>query len=214
MLGGGSMAIRFNSTDSINNFFNTSLGKKNNTSNIFESINLNDYNSLKTGTYKKLLRSYYDKNNVSEDGKKDEVKDKLLSNISTNNGINKEISDNTDKINKSVDELKKIEYKESNRSDITKYVSNLVSSYNKVLDNVDDSKESDLSAKGKWMTNYTKTFKNDLSKIGIEITENNRLKLDEKVLDNANLDDIEHLFVPKSSFGNNLVTISGIDTYL
>ena len=208
------MAIRFNSTDSINNFFNTSLGKKNNTSNIFESINLNDYNSLKTGTYKKLLRSYYDKNNVSEDGKKDEVKDKLLSNISTNNGINKEISDNTDKINKSVDELKKIEYKESNRSDITKYVSNLVSSYNKVLDNVDDSKESDLSAKGKWMTNYTKTFKNDLSKIGIEITENNRLKLDEKVLDNANLDDIEHLFVPKSSFGNNLVTISGIDTYL
>ena len=97
------MAIRFNSTDSINSFFNTSLGRKNNTSNIFDSINLNDYNSLKTGTYKKLLRSYYDKTNASDDSKVDNVKDKLMSNLSASAGINKEISDNTDKINKAVD---------------------------------------------------------------------------------------------------------------
>ena len=30
----------------------------------------------------------------------------------------------------------------------------------------------------------------------------------------ASLDDIKALFVPKSSFGNNLITISGVDTYL
>ena len=211
------MAIRFDSGDSFNNFFNTSLGKKQNGgTNIFNSINLNDYSSLKTGTYKKLLNSYFEKNNMGDkkDAIKDNTIDKLMNNTVETDKVSKEILDNSQKVSKAVNELAEVEYEESNRDKINKNISSFVNSYNKVLDGVEESKDTDLITKGKWMTNYTKSFKDGLRKIGITINDKNRLEIDNEVLENAKINTLKEMFVGKSSFGNNLVTISAIDTYL
>ena len=209
------MAIRFNSADSFNNFFNTSLGRKNkNSGNLFESINLSDYNSLKTGTYKKLLKSYYEKNELEKTGTDNKVTDKLLENISSEDSVNKEILKNSEKINKNLESLEKVEYKESNRESIIKDITSMVSSYNKILDEVSKSKDTDMLTKSKWMTNYTNTFKSQLNNIGINIEEDNSLKINENSLKEAKIEDIKKLFTGSSSFGKNLITISGVDTYL
>jgi len=210
------MAIQFNSSDQFNNFFNTSLGrnKNNGTLNLFNSINLNDYNSLKTGTYKRLLSSYYEKVDGDSDKGTTDVKDKLLSNISGVDEVTKEISKSSEALSNKVSDLEEYKYEESDRNNIVKDIKSVVSSYNKVLDGVDKAKDSNLTTKAKWMTNYTKDFEKDFNKIGITIEKDNKLKVDEETLKKANLDDMKKLFVGKASFGSNLVTVSGIVTYL
>ena len=209
------MAIRFDSSDSFNNFFNTSLGRnKKNSGNIFNSINLSDYNSLKTGTYKRLLKSYYEKNENSNNEKSSDIKNKLLDNISNSDDVSKEILNNTEKINKNLENLEKISYEEGNRDTIIKDITSMVTSYNKIIDKVCESKDSDIVTKGKWMTNYTNNFKKELNNIGISIEYDNSLKINENTLKSSSLEDIKKIFVGSASFGKNLVTISGIDTYL
>ena len=207
------MAVRFDSGDSFNNFFNTSLGRgKTSSTNIFNSINLNDYSSLKTGTYKKLLNSYFEKNKT--ENKKDITVSQMLNNTSTEDKLSNEILDNSSKVKKAIDELAGARYEENNRTSINKNISSFVNSYNEVLDGIEESKDTDLITKGKWMTNYTKSFKDDLNSVGITINDKNKLEIDTEKLEKAEINKLKDLFVGKSSFGNNLVTISAIDTYL
>lgn len=207
------MAVRFDSGDSFNNFFNTSLGKgKTSSSNIFNSINLNDYSSLKTGTYKKLLNSYFEKNKAED--KKDITINQMLNNTSGADKLGNEILENSSKVKKAIDELAGARYEENNRTSINKNINSFVNSYNKVINGIEESKDTDLITKGKWMTNYTKSFKDDLNSVGITINDKNKLEIDTEKLEKAEINKIKDLFVGKSSFGNNLVTISAIDTYL
>ena len=45
-------------------FLFSGLNGTNNSNNLFTSINLSDYNSIKSGTYGKLLKEYYKKDDV------------------------------------------------------------------------------------------------------------------------------------------------------
>ena len=207
------MAIRFDSGESFNNFFNTSLGRsQNNSANIFNNFNLSDYNSLKTGTYKRLLKSYYAK-----------TEDDTLKNININNAVDNEfkmdkttekIIDNSEKVKKSLDKLAEMSYEEKNREKVTGEINSFVNSYNSVIEAVGKSSDIDLATKQKWMTNYTKSFEDELSSIGISIGSDNKLLVQKDVLEKADMKDIKAMFVSKQSFGKNMVTISAIDTYL
>ena len=47
-------------------FLFSNVNGSNNSNNIFNSINLSDYNSIKSGTYGKLLKEYYKKADTDE----------------------------------------------------------------------------------------------------------------------------------------------------
>ena len=59
------MGINFNVKQDYSFLFSNLNGNSNN-NNIFNSINLSDYNSIKSGTYGKLLKEYYKKADTDE----------------------------------------------------------------------------------------------------------------------------------------------------
>ena len=159
-----------------------------------------------------MLNSYFEKNKTED--KKDITINQMFNNTSGADKLGNEILENSSKVKKEIDELAGAKYEENNRKNITKNINSFVNSYNKVLDGIEESKDTDLITKGKWMTNYTKSFKDDLNSVGITINDKNKLEIDTEKLEKAEINKIKDLFVGKSSFGNNLVTISAIDTYL
>lgn len=191
------------------NFFSGMLGS---TSNYGTSLwnmysNLSDYSSIKSGSYQKLLKAYYNETK-SEDGtkKSDSIKS-ALKNTNVDSTTKKEmntIKKATDDLQKSASVLlekgSKSVYGEEDKDKLVSAVKDFVTNYNNVIDKAGDSSSEKVLSKTLSMVNNTKAYSKSLAEIGITIGDDNKLSIDEEALKKASVNTVKGMLQSGSSF--------------
>lgn len=165
------------------NYFNTN----------YSGINLSDYTSIKNGSYGKLLKTYYAKQetNSSTASKEESAKFTLA-------------KSNADELKKSASALSKgsLWDEDNNWDNIVKSVKAFVSDYNKVVEDSADSNSKTVLRNGVWMTNMTSKNAGLLKEVGITIGKGNKLEVDEATLKEAKITTLKTLFTGYHSYAN------------
>lgn len=179
-----------------------------------------DYNMIRSGSYSKLLKSYYAKN-ASEDAGKTDNKDKVSNTTATTESKRmslvksdaQELEKSADKLTatgkKSLFEKKEIttEDKEGNkttkvdydRDAIEKAVTAFVEDYNSLVDSGKKTSSLTLLNKSTQMSKLTATNINKLSEVGIDV-KNGKLSIDKETFGSAEISKLKDLFEGKNSY--------------
>ncbi len=191
-------------------FSNLSTSSSNHTSSTSSASYLSDYASLKNGSYSKLLKAYYAKNDTSGTAK---TSDELEKSTKTNSAIStdaKALKSSADALvatgSKSVFNKKEITDANGNTTTdydydaIYKAVKSFADDYNSLIDSAGESDSNSILRRTLSITNGTKKNANLLSQVGVTIGENNKLTVDEKTLKAANINDLKSLFSGVGSY--------------
>ncbi len=194
------MSINTNYTDI---FTSMGFGTSNNTGSAFS---LTDYMGIKNGSYGKLLKAYYKKQDAEETAAVDETEKKQLSMLKSSADSLKnatlELMDEDLFEKKTNEETGEEEY---DWDAITKAVKDFASKYNSVVESAGNSDDNNVLKHGVWLTQSTASNTNLLAKAGISIGGDNKLSVDEKALKEANINTLKTLFTGVNSFADNVV---------
>lgn len=186
---------------------------------------LSDYYSIKNGSYGKLLKAYYNKVGNTSASNTENTKD-TSSKLSTS--LAEDSAKTLTAIDKSADQLKEsadalinkgekslftekevttknedgttTTTKEYDMDAIYSAVSDFVSDYNNLIDDVDDSNASSVQNAASNMTNITGLYSRTLSQVGITVGEDNKLTLDEETFKAADMSKLKSIFNESPSF--------------
>lgn len=173
---------------------------------------LSDWASIKNGSYGKLTKAYYGKDNnskasaVNTDDIKATIKGNTMLKSSTNDMKSALSSLESAGLYEKVSK-KDADGNETKDYDMDKIVKNLksfVDGYNSIVENADDSDNKGILRNAASMTKITAANRNVLSKIGITVGEDNKLKLDEETAKKANVTDITSMFQGLGSYGSQI----------
>lgn len=175
-------------------------------------FSLSDYASIKNGSYGKLLKAYYAKQDAEKRPETGDSAQRLML-----------MKSNADALKKSADALgsdslwekKKITKKDEITGEekvsedydwkaITKAVKSFVDDYNSVVEGAGNSNTKNVLRNAAWMTNMTSKNENLLAKAGITIGKGNKLELDEDALKKTNISTLKSLFCGYNSFANKI----------
>lgn len=179
------------------------------------NINYNDYATIRNGSYTKLLKAYYAKEESGESGEsaigststsKDSTA--LLARIES---ASDDLSNAADKLRKNgngslfrkeqvTDEKGNVSYG-YNTDKIYKAVSEFADSYNHMIEEGADSNTKSILRATKSLVNLTKANANLLGKVGITIGTDNKLSVDEAVFKKADMDTVKSLFHSTGGYG-------------
>ena len=203
----------------------------NSSSSIFDMGFLSDYNSIKSGSYGKLVKAYYKKlesEDVSTEDKTDktnkndkvstslaEDSTKTLKAVKSSTSSLSELAsdfakDGDEKLLVKKDVTTKLEdgtsvtTKEYDMDAIYKSISGFVDKYNDVIENSKASEASGIKKATTNMTNITDLYANSLKKLGITINADKTLSVDEKTFKSAEISDIKDTFTGSSSFSKSI----------
>lgn len=185
-----------------------------------------EYNSIRSGSYKKLLRSYYAKQSNATDKKastlsglwnqKPTSADKTVTTVKskadslaasssalTTKGkdslfVKKEVTKTDDKTGE------KTTSKEYDMDKIVKAIKSFASDYNSMLDAAADTSNTNILKKAVAATNTVKAYSRSLSNIGITVGSDNKLTVEEEKLKTADVESIKSLFQGTASFAGNI----------
>ena len=174
------------------------------------SFSLSDYASIKNGSYGKLLKAYYAKEDIEKAvSGTDSVQKATL--MKSGADVLKKSADalNSDKLW----EKKKINKKDEKTGEetevedydwdaITKAVKSFVEDYNYVIEKAGDSNSRDVLRNAVWMTGIAKANEKVLLKAGISVGKGNKLELDEDALKKADIGTLKTLFTGHNSFSS------------
>lgn len=184
------MADFFGISGDFNSYFGTSNTNKSSSG----SSMLGDYNLIRSGAYKKLLKSYYGENKKTDSYGKTELtkeesaeKKKLLS-----------TKDAASTLANSAAALKDADI--TDRDELAKKVQSFVDDYNSLIDDTSSVDAKSVLRKTLWMIGDTKSSANVLSEAGITIGKDNKLKIDADKLKNADSSVLKTLFQGRNSF--------------
>ena len=182
-------------------------------------INLSDYAAIKNGSYGKLLKAYYAKQDAE---KAVTAGDSVHKSTLMKNGADA-LKKSADAINNdALWEKKKIKKKDETTGEeievedydwdsITKAVKSFVKDYNDVVEQAGNSDSKDVLRNAVWLTGMTGTTGKTLSKIGITIGKGNKLELDEETLKKSDISTLKTLFSGYNSFADKVsVKANGI----
>lgn len=205
--------------------FSNSLFSMNNQSSSKPNNILGDYLSIKNGSYKKLLRAYYEKQEAEGNdtssilgsdtsgilgndtttkaeyvtAKQDadslmKAANKLLAkgNDSLFNKKETTVTDET-----TLEETTTLEY---DMDSIKGALKNYIKAYNSVLDSASNTDNVNILRKATFMTGATTANSKLLDKIGISVSGDNKLSLDETKFKDADISDIKTLFQGNNSY--------------
>ena len=182
---------------------------------------LSDYASIKNGSYAKLMKAYYGKdNNASKTAastitKKDTATDtakKALAKVETATDALKESADTLLATGKNdLFAQKDITTKDENGVEITtkgydtnaiyNAVNSFVKDYNSVMSAVDDVSDSSVNNRTESMANTTLANSRQLAKIGITMKNDGTLSLDKDTFMKADMSTVKSLFQGNGSYG-------------
>ena len=183
-------------------------------------IDFTTYNSIKNGSYSKLMRKYYS-NQASEstDGatanKKNTGKVQSIDIQKNNATVNR---DNAASLVDSASELKKYSLwskvdktdkdsnttKEYDTDKIAKTVSSFVKDYNSLVSSTADSSSRYVLNSASNMVNYTRANADLLKKIGVSVGSDNKLTVDEDKLKASDMAVVKSVFKDSGSFGQTI----------
>ena len=192
------------------NNFNDYTGKYNNTdySYLFNNMqptstggtfSLGDYAAIKNGSYKKLLKAYY--------AKQDAEKSTISSDAMKNSSLVKSSADALKKSANALNNDALWEKKEDYDWDaITKAVKTFVDDYNSVVKLAGNSDSKGVLRNVVWMTGMTEANDNLLSKAGITVGKGNQMELNEDVLKKVDIRTLKTLFTGHNSLADKIAT--------
>ncbi|MBP7059497.1 MAG: hypothetical protein KBA87_03640 [Lachnospiraceae bacterium] len=181
----------------------------------------NDYSSIKNGSYGKLVKAYYDKEDSSST-KKTSSQDKInqLAKDATTQNTKQEnqVVSDAKSLENSVDKLEKTgssslftkSYSVSDNSydyntdKIFSAVSDFVNSYNNLISSTDklDSSSNDTNVSN--MLNATRINSKTFDKIGITVGSDSKLSVNKDLFKKSNMSDVQSLFQGSGSYGSTI----------
>lgn len=163
------------------------------------TFSLGDYAAIKNGSYKKLLKAYYAK----QDAEKSAISSESMKNSSL-------VKSSADALKKSANALNNEalwEKKEDYDWDaITKAVKSFVDDYNSLVKLAGNSDSKDVLRNAVWMTGMTEANDNLLSKAGITVGKGNQMELNEDVLKKVDIRTLKTLFTGHNSLAGKIAT--------
>ena len=195
-------------------------GVNNSSGNIFDTFNFSDYSSIKNGSYRKLVQSYYAKDKVDNKVKTDKVdkndktgrtdnkKNTTKFDIGDTTGLSK-MKKETDALASSVDaldnnDLWKTKDGKYDMDKIADAVKSFVSEYNNTLDQSMKVNNTEVSKNMSNMQSMTNVMSKTLSKIGVTVGADRKLSVNEDTLKEANIKDIKELFDGSHSYASQI----------
>lgn len=173
---------------------------------------LSDYAAIKNGSYGKLMKAYYAKQDAEKLAGKGDTSQKLTLMKTGADALKKSAEALTDS---SLWEKKKIKKKDEKTGEetefedydwnkITKAVKSFIEDYNDVVKDAGEANTKDVLRNASWMTGITDKNSNMLAKIGITIGKENKLELDEDTLKQADISSLKTLFTGYNSFASKI----------
>lgn len=173
------------------------------------SINLGDYASIKSGSYKKLLKAYYaeQKPSATDTAKASKTKKKNDASID-NTGLStlKKDAENLKSSSEALakDDLWKQTDGKYDMDKIANAVKSFAKNYNEVIDQSSKVNSKDVSTDTKYMSSLTSTMSKSLSKIGVTVGVDGKLSVNEDTLKKANASSVKTLFTGTVSYGSQI----------
>jgi len=158
-----------------------------------------EYNSIRSGSYGKLLSAYYKKMNGGDSAT--EAMQKETANRQLVGG-------NASSLKSAAKTLSKIDFSdtsEAGKEKSLKSVKDFISAYNSVIDTADDVNSKSILRNAVWMTNITGKSAGLLNELGISVGKDNKLTLDETKWANANNSTKTALFNGRQGFAEKMV---------
>lgn len=186
------------------------IGSLNQNNNNF--INLTDYSSIKSGSYKKLMKAYYAEEAKNTQTQKSTAKKDNTANTKTSKvktaADNPELTKakaNADKLKETASRLssKNLWEKKDGKLDKSKIkdaVKDFVKDYNDAVEQAGKSGSKEVKKNTKWMTDLAGTLTKTLDKAGIKVGTDNKLTFDEDKFGKANDSTLESMFKGTYSF--------------
>lgn len=176
-----------------------------------ESTNmLTDYAAIKNGSYGKLMKAYYAKQDAEKLAGQGDTSKKLMLMKTNADSLKKSAAALNDS---SLWEKKKIKKKDEKTGEetevedydwdkITKAVKAFIEDYNDVVKEAGESNTKAVLRNASWLTGMVEKNSSMLSKIGITIGKGNKLELDEDELKQADISSLKAAFTGQNSFGS------------
>ena len=196
------MDINLNGLKQDYSFLFSGLNSSRNSSNLLSSINLSDYNSIKTGTYGKLLKAYYKQDDVDV---KDTTskKDKTNKTESTTAKELKEVQTEANELRDSATALmqrgSKSVFKDEDMNKVYKAVSDFVDDFNTVVEKGEKSGSKALIRGAEGLVDLAGDYEKELKQMGITFDKNNKLSIDKDTFLKTDVNKLKELFNGQNS---------------
>lgn len=197
-------------SSSISTLFSGFNSSSSNSSFGIGSLDLSTYNSIKTGAYKQLLKSYYAKNPVSSNSSATTISSQKINATKTKDASKAVVNDATDLRKTSLWQKKSVTNEDGtteNKYDadaIYKAVSAFVKDYNSMIDATGDSSDTSVLRTASNMVNTTKANSKVLKELGISVDSNNKLVIDKDTFMAADMSVAKSAFAGAGSFGQSV----------
>lgn len=155
-----------------------------------------EYNSIRSGSYGKLLSAYYKKMNSG---------DSATEAVQKENANRKLVGSNASSLKSAAQTLSKMDFSEASEEDSLNAIKEFISSYNSVIDTADDVNSKGILRNAVWMTNITKKSSGLLNELGITVGKDNKLSLDETKWNEASNTTKSSLFNGKQGFAEKMI---------
>lgn len=201
----------------------SSLGSSKSTGSGLFGINLSEYASIRSGSYGKLMRSYFSMDSTKGTSKSDDSTKNTIEDLATTTSTSKDSTKTLAAIESDAKELtdsakalytrgnNKVFTKDSGGSydtdKIYKAVKRFADDYNSMLDTAGKSSTNRISRSVSSMKNETSYNEKPLKEIGITVDEKTgRLSVDETTFKSADTEKIKNLFNGTGSYAYSVAT--------
>lgn len=209
--------ISFYNSDSISSLFSSLNNTRTSQNMMFSGIDLNTYNSIKSGGYSKLMKAYYAKQDESAEGTKADKTTQTEAAQKTNATT---VRDEAAAMVDAAKELQKASlWSKETKTDaegktsssyktdeIYKAVSEFADAYNSLIAGTGNSSDDAVLRSASNMVSYTKRNSDLLKSVGIGIGSDNKLKIDEDAFKKADMAAVRSLFKGQGSFAMSVST--------
>lgn len=201
----------------------SSLGSSKSTGSGMFGINLSEYASIRSGSYGKLMRSYFSMDSAKSTSKSDDSTKNTIEDLATTTSTSKDSTKTLAAIESDAKELTdsaKALYTRSNNKVFTKdsggsydtdkiykAVKRFADDYNSMLDTAGKSSTNRISRSVSSMKNETSYNEKPLKEIGITVDEKTgKLSVDETTFKSADTEKIKNLFNGTGSYAYSVAT--------
>ena len=210
-------------SSSVSTLFSSLGSSKSSSSGLF-GINLSEYASIRSGSYGKLMRSYFSMDDSTKStSKSDDSNKKTIEDLTTTTSTSKDSTKTLAAIESDAQELTdsaKALYTRSNNKVFTKdsegnydtdkiykAVKSFADDYNSLLDSAGKSSTNRISQSVSSMKNETSYNEKALKEIGITVDEKTgKLSVDETTFKNADTEKVKSLFNGNGSYAYSVAT--------
>lgn len=197
----------YNSTD-YSTLFSSLTGSSSSTSGSTSNNILSDYASIKNGSYGKVLKAYYAKQDSSSESSSTSTEKDTAKNLNTIQVATSALTKSTDAL--LANDTKSLFTKKENTATSSDYdrtaiyngLKSFVENYNSLINSAGDSSNSSILRQTVSLVKNTIANEKMLSSVGITINEDNTLSIDENNCKKANINDLTSLFSGSGSFAS------------